>query len=72
MARHKETRPRDISPRVAHDRALNAALARTTPAYHLRKLAEAAPALTEEQMRQFAALVLVFAAGQAAPGGEAA
>jgi hypothetical protein len=70
--RRKEAKPRDISRTVAHERALNAALARTTPHYHFRKLAEAAPTLTEAQMRRFAALVLLFAAGDTPSGDETA
>ena len=67
--RRAETRPRDIPPEVAHERAVKGALARTTPEYHLRKLAEAVPKLTEAQRARFTALVLIYAAGQPAPGG---
>jgi hypothetical protein len=69
MVRRAELRPRDISPEVSHARAVKAALARTGPEYHLRKLAEAVPKLTEAQLARFTALVLTYAAGQAAPGG---
>ena len=69
MARRLETRPRNIAPQVSHARAVKAALSRTGPDYHFRKLAEAAPTLTEAQVRRFAALVLLFAAGNA-PGGD--
>jgi hypothetical protein len=69
MLRRVETRPRNVSPEVAHARAVKAALARTGPEYHLRKLAEAVPKLTEAQLARFTALVLMHAAGQAAPGG---
>jgi hypothetical protein len=75
MVRRAETRPRNISPEVAHERAVKGALARTTPEYHLRKLAEAIPKLTEAQLARFTALVLMHAAGQSGPGdgeGEAA
>jgi hypothetical protein len=69
LVRRSETRPRDISPEVSHARAVKAALARTSPEYHLRKLAEAVPKLTEAQLARFTALVLMYAAGQAAPSG---
>jgi hypothetical protein len=69
MVRRAETKPRDISPEVAHERAVKAALARTSPEYHLRKLAEAIPKLTETQRARFTALVLTYAAGQASSGG---
>lgn len=75
MVRRAETRPRNISPEVSHERAVKAALARTGPEYHLRKLAAAIPKLTEAQRARFTALVLMYAAGQDAPGdgeGEAA
>jgi hypothetical protein len=61
-------RHRDISPEVAHERAVKAAQARTSPEYHLRKLAEAVPKLTEAQRARFTALVLMYAAGQAGDG----
>jgi hypothetical protein len=69
LARRTETRRRDISPELSHARAVKAALARTGPEYHLRKLAAAIPKLTEAQRARFTALVLMYAAGQAPPGG---
>jgi hypothetical protein len=55
----KETRPRKkrrIDPEKARRAATIAALARTTPDYHIGKLETAA--LTGEQKRRLAALVL--------------
>jgi hypothetical protein len=69
MARPIETKRRNISPEVSHERAVKAALARTGPEYHLRKLAAAIPKLTEAQRARFTALVLMYAAGHDAPGG---
>ena len=69
MVRRAETRPRNISPEVAHERAVKAARARTSPEYYIRKLTEAIPKLTEAQLARFTALVLRYAAGQAPPGG---
>jgi hypothetical protein len=64
---------RNVDPALAHDRAVKAAKSRTGPDYHLRKLTEAAPTLTEVQKHRLAALVLLVA-GWHGPGagGEAA
>lgn len=57
------TRPYCIDPDVAHERASKAGRARTTVDYHVRKLVEAAPALTPEQRDRLAALLRTESAG---------
>jgi hypothetical protein len=63
---------RNVPTAVAHARAVKAALSRTGADYHLRKLTEAGPTLTEAQKDQLAALVLLFAGPSKGAGGEAA
>jgi hypothetical protein len=62
MARKKRYYVRMVDPDVAKETARKGGLARTTPDYHIRKLTELAPALTEDQRQRLAAL----AAGDAA------
>jgi hypothetical protein len=62
MARKKRYRYRLVDPDVAKERSRKGGLARTTPDYHIRKLTELAPALTEDHRQRLAAL----AAGDAA------
>ena len=59
MARKRETRPRNISPEVVRRRGSKGGLARTTPAYHVRKLNEAAVTdrLSEDNLRELARLI---------------
>ena len=51
-----------LTPMSPGERSRKGGLARTTPDYHIRKLTELAPALTEDQRQRLAAL----AAGDAA------
>jgi hypothetical protein len=51
-------RKRTVDPEVARARAVHAGRSRTGPDYHLRKLAELAPALTADQQRRLAELAL--------------
>jgi hypothetical protein len=60
VARQRKFKRRNVDPVVARERSVKGGRARTTPDYHIRKLAEAAATLTAEQRQQLAAL----AAGQ--------
>jgi len=53
---------RDIDPDIAHERAVNAARARTGNDYHIRKLTEAAATMTGEQRHRLSALLAERAA----------
>jgi hypothetical protein len=52
----------NVDPAQAHEGAVNAARSRTGNDYHIRKLSEAAAALTGEQKRLLAALLAERAA----------
>jgi hypothetical protein len=56
-------RPYHIPADVAHHRGVKAGKSRTTPDYYLRKLAEAAGTLTDEQVARLAALLAAALAG---------
>ena len=81
-------RPYRTNPKTAHDKAVRAARARTTPDYHIdaiarmwpeltpgqldriRRLAEAAPPLSDETRRQLRELLEPYLAESAPCGGE--
>lgn len=63
-------RPYIIDPDVAHERAQKGGRARTEPSYHIRKLADVAGELTDEQARRIVGVLNLWAERDTAAGGD--